>query len=77
MTIYDLRVMCPRLDRFWYHEYAKKVAADTKKNNTQTLDIFSNDQMRGLGGARGKRQQEELDMYNKVINENQKKKGLQ
>lgn len=23
--VYDLRVVCPKLDRFWYYEYYKKI----------------------------------------------------
>ena len=33
-----MRFMCPKLDRYWYHDYAKKIF-EVKKNQN-TLDLF-------------------------------------
>jgi hypothetical protein len=49
--------MCPKLDRFWYHEYAKKLM-EVKKNQ-QTIDIFVDER-------RGKRHFD--DPYTKAMN---------
>lgn len=46
---YDLKTVCPKLDRYWYHDYAKKV--QEAKKEQQTMDIFINDRM---GGKRNK-----------------------
>ncbi|CDW76204.1 kelch motif family protein [Stylonychia lemnae] len=40
--IYDLKLQCPKLDRFWYYEHTRKLM-DQKKSQQNTVEIFIND----------------------------------